>query len=131
MTAPERLLVDTDILIHLLKKHPATVARFLQLVDAGTRFLLSPVVVAEVYAGAFPREHKDVAALLHLFQRIDIDCDAGEAAGRYANQLAKAHNKISLEDYLLAASARQHRCPLWTGNRKHYPMTDITLFDPA
>lgn len=34
-----------------------------------------------------------------------------------------------LEDYLLAASARQHRCPLWTGNRKHHPMGDIALFD--
>lgn len=35
---------------------------------------------------------------------------------------------ISLEDCLLAAGARQHRYPLWTGNRKHYPMDDIALF---
>ena len=28
----------------------------------------------------------------------------------------------------LAAIAQAHRCPLWTGNRKHYPMDDIELF---
>ena len=131
MSAPERLLIDTDIVIHLLKKHQATVETFLQLVDAGTRLLLSPVVVAEVYAGAFPREQKDIAALFQLFQRIDISYETGEAAGRFANQFGKAHNNISLEDYLLAASAKEHRCPLWTGNRKHYPMPELMLFSPG
>jgi predicted nucleic acid-binding protein len=29
---------------------------------------------------------------------------------------------------ILAATARVHRCPLWTHNRKHYPMADIELF---
>jgi len=28
---------------------------------------------------------------------------------------------------LLAATARTHSCPLWTGNRKHYPMDDVEL----
>ena len=41
----------------------------------------------------------------------------------------KAHQGISLEDYLLASSAKQNRCPLWASNRKHYPMDDIALFD--
>jgi len=40
----------------------------------------------------------------------------------------KAFQGISLEDYLLAATARVHRCPLWTRNRKHYPMDDIEIF---
>ncbi len=28
-----------------------------------------------------------------------------------------------------AASAQQNRCPLWTSNRKYFPMDDIALFD--
>lgn len=126
---PERLVLDTDIVIHLLKKQPQIVARFIELLDAQTVFLLSPIVVAEVYAGAFPREHKDIETLFGLCKRIGIDSETGRQAGLYAQCYRKAHQGISLEDYLLAASAQQHRCPLWTGNRKHYPMDDVALFD--
>jgi len=128
MSAPERLLVDTDIVIHLLRKNPAIVETFLRLLDNGTRFLLSPIVVAEIYAGAFPREHKAIDTLFDFFDRVDINHSEGEAAGRYAKQFSKSHTGISLEDYLIAASAKQHRCPLWTGNRKHYSMPQIDLF---
>lgn len=125
---PERLLLDTDVVIELLKKQPAAVKRFLALVEAKTAFLLSPIVVAEIYAGAFAREHKTIEAFFGLCQRIDLDAETGRIAGLYANRYRKAFQGISLEDYLLAATAKTHRCPLWTGNRKHYPMSDIELF---
>lgn len=124
----ERLVLDTDIVIDLLKKKPALVARFLELVEAKTAFLLSPIVVAEVYAGAFPREHKDIEAFFSLCVRVDLDTETGRTAGRYANRYRKAFKGVSLEDFLLAATAEAHRCPLWTGNRKHFPMEDIELF---
>lgn len=125
---PERLVLDTNIVIDLLKKVPTIVERFLALLEAETTFLISPIVVAEVYAGAFKREHKDIEALFDLCQRVTMDSDTGRLAGLYANQYAKAFQGIALEDYLLAATARAHRCPLWTHNRKHYPMDDIELF---
>ena len=126
---PERLVLDTDIVIHLLKKQPETVARFIELLEAQTVFLLTPIVVAEIYAGAYQREHKEIEILFSLCQRISIDSGTGQQAGHYAHRYRKAHQGISLEDYLLAASAQQNRCPLWTSNRKHYPMDDIALFD--
>lgn len=125
---PERLVLDTNIVIDLLKKMPAVVERFLSLLEAQTTFLISPIVVAEVYAGAFKREHKDIEALFDMCQRVSMDSDTGRMAGLYANHYAKAYQGIALEDYLLAATARAHRCPLWTHNRKHYPMDDIELF---
>ena len=125
---PERLVLDTDIVIHLLKKQPAIVERFLVLLEAKTEFLISPIVVAEIYAGAFAREHKDVEAFFSLCQRTVTDSDTGRAAGLYAHQYRNAFQGVSLDDYLLAAMARAHRCPLWTGNRKHYPVDDIELF---
>lgn len=126
---PDRLVLDTDIVIHLLKKQPQTVARFIELLESKSVFLLSPVVVAEIYAGAFQREHKEIETLFSLCKRISIDSETGLQAGHYAHRYRKAHQGVSLEDYLLAASARQNRCPLWTGNRRHYPMDDIALFD--
>jgi predicted nucleic acid-binding protein len=56
-----------------------------------------------------------------------MDIETGRLAGLYANQFSKAFQGISLEDYVLAATARTQRCPLWTHNRKHYPMDDIEL----
>ena len=114
---PERLVVDTDIVIDLLKKQPAVVALFLALLESKTSFLISPVVIAEVYAGAYPKEHKDIEAFFDLCQRIDMDSEQGRSAGLYANQYRKAFQGISLEDFLLAATTKAHRCPLWTGRR--------------
>ena len=54
------LVLDTDVVINLLKKRADTVQRFLELVGQRTAMLISPVVVAEVYAGAFPREHASI-----------------------------------------------------------------------
>lgn len=124
---PERVVLDTNIVIDLLKNVPAVVDKFLALKEAQTQFLICPIVVAEVYAGAFKREHKDVEALFDLCQRIDMDIDTGRMAGLYASQYGKAFSGIALEDYVLAATARTHRCPLWTHNRKHYPMDDLEL----
>jgi predicted nucleic acid-binding protein len=124
-------VLDTDIVIHLLKKQAQTVACFIDLLESQTVFLLSPIVVAEVYAGAFQREHGQIETLFNLCKRISIDSETGLQAGHYAHRYRKAHQGISLEDYLLATSARQNRCPLWASNRKHYPMDDIILFDPA
>ena len=121
------VVLDTNIVIDLLKKVPATVERFLALIQAKTTFVINPVVVAEVYAGAFQREHRDIEALFDLCQRVQLDSATGLAAGLYANQYAKAFQGISLEDYFMAATARNLGCPLWTHNRKHYPMDNIEL----
>ena len=126
--APERLVVDTDIVIDLLKKQPAVVAHFLALLELKTSFLISPVVIAEVYAGAYPKEHKDIEAFFDMCQRVDMNSGTGRSAGLYADKYRKSFQGISLEDFLLAATAKAHRCPLWTGNRKHYPMDDIEIF---
>ena len=42
----DRVVLNTDIVIHLLKKEPAIVAKFLALKEHRTVFLISPIVVA-------------------------------------------------------------------------------------
>ena len=51
---------------------PETVSCFIELLEAKTAFLLSPIVVAEIYAGAFQREHKEIETLFSLCKRISI-----------------------------------------------------------
>ena len=120
-----KILLDTDIVINLLKKERRFVDKFLLLESNGAVFYCNPIVIAEVYAGAFKREMLSIDQFFGHLVHIDICRFTGIQAGRYANQYRKAYNKISLEDYLIAASARINSLALWTNNRKHYPMENI------
>lgn len=122
-----QVVLDTSIVIDLLTKVPAVIDQFLTLLEGKTTFLISPIVVAEVYAGAFKREYKDIEAFFDLCEHHPMESEVGRIAGLYANQYAKAFQGIALEDFMLAATARANRCRLWTRNRKHYPMDDIEL----
>jgi len=121
------IVLDTDIVIHLLKKQTECVERFIELFENKYTFLISSVVVAEIYAGAFEREYEQIESLFGLCQLIDVNYEIAKQAGIYAKVYRKAFQGISLEDYLLAASAKIHGALFWTGNHKHYPMSDIEL----
>jgi len=129
MTKVDRLLLHTDIVIHLLKKRAENVERYLALRRQRTEFLLSPIVVAEVYATAFERELPQIEGFFRLCRLLTLDPETERLAGGYASRYRKAFRGISLEGYLLAATAKRQGCPLWTGNGKDYPMPDIVLFE--
>ena len=57
MPAPKRLLLDTDVVIQLLKKRSDVLEYFIGLHEQGVEFYLSPIVIAEIYVGAFKKEH--------------------------------------------------------------------------
>jgi predicted nucleic acid-binding protein len=127
MATPTRVMLDTNVVINLLKKSPEIVERFVALLEAQTVMVVNPIVIAEIYAGAFAREHASIAAFFSLCNEVDISTEVGRAAGAYANRFSKSHSGISLEDYLIAAAAKLSECTLWTLNTKHYPMRDITF----
>jgi predicted nucleic acid-binding protein len=127
MATPTRVMLDTNVVINLLKKSPEIVERFVALLEAQTVMVVNPIVIAEIYAGAFAREHASIAAFFSLCSEVDISSEMGRAAGAYANRFSKSHSGISLEDYLIAAAAKLNECVLWTLNTKHYPMRDIAF----
>ena len=129
MPVPKRLLLDTDIVIQLLKKRSEVLECFIDLHEQGVEFYLSPIVIAEIYVGAFKNEHPEIEAFFNLCTRWTLDARTAKQAGLFAARYRKAHQGISLEDYLLAATAEQLACPLWTNNKKHYPMNEIILFE--
>ncbi len=121
------LFLDTDVVINILKKNPETIDRFKYLINDNVRFFISAIVIAEIYQGAKPKEHRQIEQLFSFFRSVDINSDIGYYAGMYANRFSKAFHKISLEDYLNAATAKFYNLHLWTYNKKHYPMQDIVL----
>jgi len=81
MKTTDRLLLDTDIVIHLLKKQPNTVRWFLELKEQTVEFLLSPIVVAEVYAGAFEREFDQIEIFFRFLPTADSRSGYGSPGG--------------------------------------------------
>lgn len=123
----QQILFDTDVVIHLLRQSGETMQQFQALRQQSSIFFVSPVVIAEIYAGAFKKEFEAIEVFFSLCQFAPISAEIAKQAGLYAMQYKKAFHKISLEDYLLAATAKVNGYTLWTCNIKHVPMNDIKL----
>lgn len=89
--------------------------------------LCSPVTVAELWHGARSGDESILQALFVAVQCIPIDIEIGQKAGEYLGQYAKSHS-VELGDALIAATASLHNLHLWTRNRRHYPMKDLSFF---
>jgi len=120
-----KILLDTDVVINILKKKEETLQQLNELGES--EFYISPIVIAEVYAGARKKEIKEIEMLFSYFKSVEIGDDIGVFTGNYANEFQKAFNGISLEDFMIAATAKYYNLTLWTYNKKHYPMKDITF----
>jgi hypothetical protein len=59
---------------------------------------------------------------------VPADAAVGRRAGEYLRRYRKSHS-VELGDALIAATAVVSGAMLWTRNRKHYPMTELTFYD--
>jgi predicted nucleic acid-binding protein len=123
-----RILVDSDILIEVARmRDPAIAARWVTLTESGAAILVTPVSVAELWAGVRPSEHESLTDLLGSLRCVTIDGEVGRKAGDYLRMFQKSHS-LDIADALIAASAFMNKATLWTRNRKHYPMKEMTFF---
>lgn len=120
-----KVLLDTDVVINILKKKEEALTKINVL--QGCEFYICPIVIAEIYAGARPKETAQIETLFSYFKTIDINSEIGLLTGNYANEFRKAFNGISLEDFMIAGTAKHYNLALWTYNRKHYPMSDLVF----
>jgi len=120
-----RVLLDSDVIINILKKKEETLKQLMLFQEE--ELYISPVTVAEVFAGARENEIETIKRLFNYFKVAEINYNIGEIAGNYAKKYKKAFCTISLEDYLIAATAKYYKLSLWSYNKKHYPMDDIIL----
>jgi predicted nucleic acid-binding protein len=122
------VLVDSDILIEVSRgRNPDILSRWTQLAESGSAILCSPVSSAELWAGALPREHEATAKLFRTLLCVPIDYETGRQAGDYLRHYRKSHG-LQISDALIAAAAVLNRAELWTRNRKHYPMRELTFY---
>ena len=122
------ILVDSDVLIEVSRERDHQVlSRWTALAQSDNAILCSPVSSAELWAAARPREQD---ALTNLFQAlicVPIDYETGRQAGDYLRHYRKSHG-LEISDALIAAAAVLNGAALWTRNRKHYPMKDLSFY---
>jgi len=122
------ILVDSDVLIEVSRERDHHVlSRWTALAQSDNAILCSPVSSAELWAAARPREQD---ALTNLFQAlicVPIDYETGRQAGDYLRHYRKSHG-LEISDALIAAAAVLNGAALWTRNRKHYPMKDLSFY---
>lgn len=122
------VLIDSDILIEVSRARDAVILNRWDTLGRGdTPLFCSPVTIAELWHGALPREHHLLNSLFSAIDCVAIDAAIGRRAGDYLRLFAKSHH-VELGGALIAATASIHKLDLWTRNRRHYPMKDISFY---
>lgn len=121
------ILLDSDIVIEILRSRDQLVlSQWRALASAGTLVLFSPVSAAEIWAGVRPNERGATSLFFSHLNCVPVEYKTGELAGEFLCQFSKSHN-VMLGDALIAATAILSQAALWTRNRKHYPMPEVTF----
>ena len=120
------VLIDSDILIAILRGYEDPVDKLMSLVESGARLFCSSLSEAEVLSGVRSGELGATRELFSRMRCIGVECEVGRLAGEYLNRYRPSHG-VQLADAVIAASAKRYDLRLWTLNRKHFPMDDITL----
>ena len=122
-----KVLLDSDIIIEWLRGHEPFVSQISDMLASHSELYWTPVSVAEIYAGVRKNEEAVTANLFVLLEPVEISVQTGRKAGLYLKAYAKSHG-VELGDALIAACSSTEGLPLWTLNRKHYPMKDVRFF---
>jgi predicted nucleic acid-binding protein len=122
------VLLDTDIAIEILRSRDQDIfAKWSELVLSGAAVFYSPVVAAEVWAGALSHERDFISRFFRPLLCLVAEYETGQLAGEFLRQYARSHG-LEVPDALIAAAAVQQKAALWTRNRKHYPMPRLTFY---
>ena len=121
-----KVLLDSDVLIEWLRGHEPVVQQIGTMIEEHAELFWTPVSIAEIFAGVRKDEEDAVANLFVLLESLPVTPAVGRKAGQYLKSYAKSHG-VQLGDALIAACASSERFSLWTLNRKHYPMKDLSF----
>jgi len=124
----EKIVLDTNILIEILKNNPLVVSVFNQ---TSSKFAISSISAMELYYGA--RDKKELQKLkkfITFFDTIELDTTTSTTATLLIEMYAKSHS-LTIPDALIAATSMKHSYPLWTLNVKDFHYIDgLNLFAP-
>lgn len=116
-----RTLVDTSVLIDVLRGRPEAVQIVRRAVSGGSLHA-SEITRIEVLAGMRPEEEDCTRALLGALEWHSVDERIAEDAGALGQRWWASHSGIDAADLAVAATAMHLDADLLTRNVRHFPM---------
>ena len=127
MTTPPGVLLDTTVLIDVLRNRNQR-RRFLAgLVLSGHALAISTMSVAEIYSGLRPGEEQPTSTLLNQLSWYPVSGAIAERAGSLKADLRRQGQTRSLADMIVAATALENAFNLGTDNRKDFAGIGLIL----
>ena len=126
-----RLLLDTTVLIDVLRMRRRRPQLLAELIRAGHTLSTSAVNTAEVYAGVRPQEEAATELFLGALECHAITRAAARRAGTMKRDWSRKNRTLTLADTLVAAVALENDCLVVTDNRRHFPMPEVKLYPLA
>ena len=123
-----KLLLDTSILIDVLRLRNQRNEWLAELVRGGHTFSTTTLNIAEIYAGMRPAEEGRTEALLSGLKSYELTGTSARLAGRLKHTWARKGHTLTLADMIVAAIAIERGCALLTDNRKDFPMSEVQLY---
>lgn len=122
------LLLDTTFLIDVLNDRRGRADLMEQLILEQHTLACCAINVAEVYVGLRAPEAQKTEALLRQLAYVPIRWEAAKLAGDLKREWARKGKTLSLTDMTIAAVCLSEGITLVTGNRKHFPMPELSLY---
>jgi len=122
------VLYDSDVIIEVLRGRVGVIDAVRRLEATGVPTYCSSVALAEIYAGLRPGEEPLTGAFFEARGEVVLDARVGRTAGAYLARYARSHG-LELGDALVAAAATTSGLRLWTRNRRHYLMQDLSFHE--
>jgi tRNA(fMet)-specific endonuclease VapC len=122
-----RYLLDTTALIDFSKGREPARSRILQMIEAGDELGVSPVNIAEFFAGVPPARRPVWIEFVDSPQYYEISSEAARQAGFFRYDFARRGATLSTMDALIAAVAQERQATIVTNSVKDYPMAGIDI----
>ena len=118
-----RYLLDTNIVIEVLRHRPETLRR--RFADNSERLSISSITVSELYFGAEKSLRREdnlnaIETFLPLVEVLDFNANAASHAGELRAALARYGTPIGPYDVLIAGHARSLGLTVVTNNLKEF-----------
>ena len=121
------VLLDTTILIDVLRNRLNRRALLIELVERGSTLATTAINIGEVYAGMRPAEEAATEAFLSNLECYPITAAIARRAGSLKSTRAKRGQTLTLADMMVAATALEHKLTLMTDNLKDFPLPELNI----
>jgi predicted nucleic acid-binding protein len=127
-TGKMTLLLDTTVLLDVLRARQNRRSLLADVVAAGHLLATSAINIGEVYAGMRRGEEDRTEAFLSSLVCYPMTGAIARRAGSLRSVWAQKGRTLSLADMMVAATALEHGLALMTDNRRDFPLPELNFY---